>query len=367
MPTLFPSALLTNTYTNSSCNGTGLNWYINLVGETPCSTYERLHQICNPPFQVGVMTPPTSPASPPDTCMDQVAANKELDQVAMALMQVWASTSSTFKVLVLSDSVAFQILPTTTDHAVCNKGIKIIDDLYARLWWSTGDWYYEDVAAADGNVFTHCENVTGTLTSTFSPTSSALSSNPFSSLPDPTSSFGNGSTTVNPSQTPAGSSAHLSKGALGGITSGATIGVFFILFVLWLYCSSKTRSKGGDTTHAVMPFANVTAGESGGLSHTEEATTEISTSFAHQPWKAMLGRNQKSRWMQSQRTLGNHMSLETDNQHNSPRLYGYSDALYAQTDTPLELRHRDAGPVQIQMVQRGMSGTLPPAYGDQIP
>ncbi|KAJ4498479.1 hypothetical protein C8R41DRAFT_900904 [Lentinula lateritia] len=355
MPTLFPSALLTNTYTNSSCNGTGLNWYINLVGETPCSTYERLHQICNPPFQVGVMTPPTSPASPPDTCMDQVAANKELDQVAMALMQ---------GLILRPQGLGEYQLYLQGSRPV---GQRCFPNVNQSLWWPTGDWYYEDVAAADGNVFTHCENVTGTLTSTFSPTSSALSSNLFSSLPDPTSSFGNGSTTVNPSQTPAGSSAHLSKGALGGITSGAIVGVFCILFVLWLYCSSKTRSKGGDTTHTVMPFANVTAGESGGLSHTEEATTEISPSFAHQPWKAMLGRNQESRWMQSQQTLGNHMSSETDNRHNSPRLYHYSDALYAQTDTPLELRHRDAGPVQIQMVQRGMSGILPPAYGDQIP
>ncbi|KAJ3898389.1 hypothetical protein F5879DRAFT_626744 [Lentinula edodes] len=161
MPTLFPSALLTNTYTNSSCNGTGLNWYINLVGETPCSTYERLHQICNPPFQVGVMTPPTNPASPPDTCMDQVAdccCNSVafgLSMLCLNCQQGIGSSGNGINAglgeyqLYLQGSRPVgqrcfpnvnQSLPTTTDHAVCNKGIKIIDDLYARLWWPTGDW-----------------------------------------------------------------------------------------------------------------------------------------------------------------------------------------------------------------------------------
>lgn len=29
------------------CSGTGMDWYTDMVGETPCTTYQRLRQICN--------------------------------------------------------------------------------------------------------------------------------------------------------------------------------------------------------------------------------------------------------------------------------------------------------------------------------
>ncbi|KAF9067644.1 hypothetical protein BDP27DRAFT_1328467 [Rhodocollybia butyracea] len=68
-------ALLASTFvlaanaSNVTCSGTGMNWYTNFVGESPCRTYERLRQICNPAFQVGVMRTNT----PPDVCDEQLA------------------------------------------------------------------------------------------------------------------------------------------------------------------------------------------------------------------------------------------------------------------------------------------------------
>ncbi|KAF9067646.1 hypothetical protein BDP27DRAFT_900571 [Rhodocollybia butyracea] len=56
---------------NVTCSGTGLNWYTNFVGESPCKTYERLRQICNPAFEVGVMS--TNTSTPPDVCNEQLA------------------------------------------------------------------------------------------------------------------------------------------------------------------------------------------------------------------------------------------------------------------------------------------------------
>ncbi|KAJ3828672.1 hypothetical protein F5880DRAFT_825269 [Lentinula raphanica] len=49
------------------CLGTELDWYKTKVGETPCTTYERLRKICNPSFQTDIM----HTNAPPDTCMDE--------------------------------------------------------------------------------------------------------------------------------------------------------------------------------------------------------------------------------------------------------------------------------------------------------
>ncbi|KAJ7882686.1 hypothetical protein B0H13DRAFT_927303 [Mycena leptocephala] len=54
---------------NLACNGTGMNWYTDMVGETPCQTYQKLRQICNAQYTVGVQNVNT----PPDSCSDQVS------------------------------------------------------------------------------------------------------------------------------------------------------------------------------------------------------------------------------------------------------------------------------------------------------
>ncbi|KIK64696.1 hypothetical protein GYMLUDRAFT_399237 [Collybiopsis luxurians FD-317 M1] len=141
---------------NLACSGTGLDWYTNLVGETPCTTYQKLRQICNPSFQVGVMNPNT----PPDACNDQVAdccCNSVAFGLSMLCLNCQKGTGSqgigydagkgAYQLYLQGSGssqtcspVTNQSLPSEIDTAVCNKGIKIIDDLYSRLYWSTGDW-----------------------------------------------------------------------------------------------------------------------------------------------------------------------------------------------------------------------------------
>ncbi|KAK0457444.1 uncharacterized protein EV420DRAFT_1548269 [Desarmillaria tabescens] len=53
---------------HTQCVDSGSDWYTSVVGETPCRTYERLRQICNHNYGLGVLNPTT----PPDTCNDQI-------------------------------------------------------------------------------------------------------------------------------------------------------------------------------------------------------------------------------------------------------------------------------------------------------
>lgn len=52
---------------NDTCIDGAVGWYTQSVGETPCRTYERLRQQCNPHFR----TPNMASTVPPDTCDDK--------------------------------------------------------------------------------------------------------------------------------------------------------------------------------------------------------------------------------------------------------------------------------------------------------
>ncbi|KAJ3828673.1 hypothetical protein F5880DRAFT_825620 [Lentinula raphanica] len=180
-----------------ACSGTGMDWYMNMVGETPCATYERLRQICNPAFQVGTMNTNT----PPDECNEQVAdccCNSVAFTLSMLCLncQQNIGTGSGYDAgkgayqdyLQGSRSagswcspVTNQSLPHEIDTAVCDSNIKIIDDIRTGLFWSDGSWFYiwsteaisKDVAANGGNAFTHCASVMSTSTTTDTPTTTA--------------------------------------------------------------------------------------------------------------------------------------------------------------------------------------------------
>ncbi|KAJ3854592.1 hypothetical protein EV368DRAFT_80459 [Lentinula lateritia] len=458
-------ALLAKADGDVACTGTGLNWYINMVGESPCTTYERLRQICNPSYQVGTMNVNT----PPDACDEQVAdcccnsvaftlsmlclkfvyflliamsnyihttlvANKE--EAAMGLTQVKVPTSSICRVLVRLDNGA---APSRTqdniDTAVCDRNIKIIDDIRTGLFWSDGSWFYmwsyeaisKDVGANNNNAFTHCTSTTSTSTTSTSTSSSAtstsvsgstataavqavdtteipLSPNSASSSTTPasvTSSAGsasipasgstiilektfsviysssnsyfgspplstsisgdaNGTTpggTNGSNQTFSAPSYHMGKGLIGVIV-GAAIGIVCALLALWFFCRSLRKRKGASRTITPTP-ANVepfvdrepswyTAGSNSG-------------NFTPRPRKLELENRSDSR-IQPQLTSVYYNDLETDDQRDSS--YGlYSDAIAS--DTLLPVRHVDAGPARV-VVERRMSGSLPPAYGEQI-
>ncbi|KAJ3866932.1 hypothetical protein EV359DRAFT_79044 [Lentinula novae-zelandiae] len=189
-------ALLAKADGDVACTGTGLNWYINMVGESPCTTYERLRQICNPSCsdQVGTMNVDT----PPDACDEQVAdccCNSVAFTLSMLCLNCQQGGSGNG---IDAGKGAYQLylqgsrspgqwcspvtntsLPNNIDTAVCDRNIKIIDDIRTGLFWSDGSWFYmwsyeaisKDVGANNNNAFTHCTSTTST-----SPTSTSTSS-----------------------------------------------------------------------------------------------------------------------------------------------------------------------------------------------
>ncbi|KAL0064614.1 hypothetical protein AAF712_008440 [Marasmius tenuissimus] len=114
-------------------------------------------------------------------------------------------------------------LPADVQSAICNKDIKIYDDLY-NIFWGDGAWYVltitKDQAANPNKVFTKCPAKTSSLSST-SPTSPAASS---SSTGSPAQSGSDGSE----------SGGGLGTGAIAGIAVGivalviaGALGAFF--------------------------------------------------------------------------------------------------------------------------------------------
>ncbi|KAJ7736219.1 hypothetical protein DFH07DRAFT_108972 [Mycena maculata] len=174
---------------NTVCSGTGMDWYVDLVGETPCTTYQQLRQICNSQFTVGVMDPNT----PPDFCTDQVSACC-CNSIAFALSMLClncqqnigngtgydAGTGAYQDYLNGTDSGTgtscanpqWYQLPTDIQTAVCNEKIKIDDDIYTN-GWTDGAWFYiytrdtilKDAIVANNNTFTKCASTTVNATS----------------------------------------------------------------------------------------------------------------------------------------------------------------------------------------------------------
>ncbi|KAF8914766.1 hypothetical protein CPB85DRAFT_481752 [Mucidula mucida] len=56
---------------NFSCNTGDMDWYSQTIGETPCATYSRLRQICNPSYNISSLQ--SIFGSTPDYCTDEPA------------------------------------------------------------------------------------------------------------------------------------------------------------------------------------------------------------------------------------------------------------------------------------------------------
>ncbi|KAJ6511661.1 hypothetical protein DFH09DRAFT_1333800 [Mycena vulgaris] len=130
---------------NLACAGTGMDWYINMVGETPCQTYQKLRQICNTNFAVGVMDVNT----PPDACTDQVSTCC-CNTIAFALSMLClncqqnignstgfdAGTGAYQIYLQTCSNPQDKVLPKDIQTAVCDQKIKINDDIYGNGGWA---------------------------------------------------------------------------------------------------------------------------------------------------------------------------------------------------------------------------------------
>ncbi|KAH9949248.1 hypothetical protein B0H21DRAFT_144909 [Amylocystis lapponica] len=239
---------------NTTCISPSLDWYTHAVGETPCTTYQRLRQICNSEYEVGAFRPDT----PGDSCDDQVAAcccNSISFALSMLCMNCQQQTSANingidagvgaYQLYMESDSnnqicspVTNRTLPVNIQQAVCNTGIKLDNFLY-DLFWTNGAWFYSftretaetDQATANNNTFTHCANQ---VSSSASPTQSQSQSQ---------SSSG---TTTNPptsssSATSATGSAHAASSPTGAIVGGVVGGVIALLAIAALVFFLKRR------------------------------------------------------------------------------------------------------------------------------
>ncbi|KAJ4479060.1 hypothetical protein J3R30DRAFT_3702099 [Lentinula aciculospora] len=260
---------------NVTCSGTALDWYTSQVGETACKTYERLRQICNSDFEVGVM----NYSYPPDTCDEQVCAYhfyatnfvrvitySSLKRIAVATQlplfnpeqhtrfscQQNIGSGSGYDApigdyqLYLQGSrtngtcspVRNQTLPTAIQTAVCNEEIKLFDSLYS-LFWADGSWYYmyteqtisKSIASNNNNTFTHCASTTLNHTSTSSSSASATSS--------PSSSV----------------STRLSGGTVGGIVVGTIVGAVAAALMMWFcWWKRKQSRKTVKPENKIEPF-----------------------------------------------------------------------------------------------------------------
>ncbi|KAI0754640.1 hypothetical protein C8Q80DRAFT_1266231 [Daedaleopsis nitida] len=177
---------------NTQCASTELDWYKNVVGETPCTTYQRLRQICNNDYTV----PKLRTSTPGDNCNDQVSEcccnsiswalsmlcyNCQYD-AASQTNGVDAGVGGYDSYLGTCKQPKNQTLPNDIQTAVCNKEIKIDRNLYG-LFWGNGAWFYtftkqtmqKDFAVTNNNTFTKCASTTRNGTTTSSGTSTGSS------------------------------------------------------------------------------------------------------------------------------------------------------------------------------------------------
>ncbi|KAG2044010.1 hypothetical protein BDR03DRAFT_940522, partial [Suillus americanus] len=180
---------------NTTCVGNMTQWYTEAVGETACTTYQRLRQICNPNYQV----PNFRQNTPGDQCDDQLQScccNSISWALSMLCMNcqwdvnggsvsgidagvgaygMYRSPSGPFCTPGTNSS-----LPSDIQAAVCNLDIKLANFLY-DLFWNDGSWYYiytmntgvKDGAATNNNMYTHCNSTTSSTLSSSTSTSTA--------------------------------------------------------------------------------------------------------------------------------------------------------------------------------------------------
>ncbi|OJT13646.1 hypothetical protein TRAPUB_9835 [Trametes pubescens] len=328
-----------------------LDWYTDVVGETPCATYQRLRQICNPDYQVEQFNSNT----PGDSCDDQLSScccNSVSWALSMLCLNCQYDTAGG-DIGLDAGAGAYGLythscgkpqnktLPADIQTAVCNKEIKIDRNLYS-LFWDTGACIYtkqtmsKDFAATNNNTFTHCN-------STLKASTTASSSASQTSL-SPTSSA-SGSPDTNASGSAAGgkSMAPIIGGAVGGVL------VAIALALLGVFLCRRNRRRQGPTP----------------LDLSKEYTA--SGGFVDDPAMGVVTPFSAASVTQSNSGYGGGQSLSEEfallpRGHTTPHggeKAGPWDSSHSLGSDAGE-RHEDGGP--IPALQRSVSGRLPPAY-----
>ncbi|KAJ7928733.1 hypothetical protein B0H13DRAFT_1860308 [Mycena leptocephala] len=389
---------------NLQCAGTGMNWYINLVGETPCQTYQKLRQICNTQYTVGVLTINT----PPDRCTDQLSTcccnsiSFALSMLCLNCQQnigngigIDAGAGAYTDYLESCSNPQLHAIPPNIQTAICNAHIKIEDDLYTN-GFADGGWRYilsrdtilADNATANGNSFTHCPDISASSSSSASVTPSSSSS--LSTSTAPTSGLDNLATNKKT----------LASGAIAGIAVGVIIIALVAATAVW-WCSRKRRRSneglaipledgmrrvGGEgvlddnlVAHAYIysnePTNTVTSssaaprsvGDTSSVydsqtSHGFHATQHLSITSGETLSNVYVGARGEAGPL-PRKGMANIKSISTGNTvSGGSRADSEEPFLEGETDD----RHHDAGPMSDVILHRSASGRLPPAYGEQI-
>ncbi|KAI0728171.1 hypothetical protein C8Q72DRAFT_885684 [Fomitopsis betulina] len=241
---------------NVTCASNALDWYTDVVGETPCMTYQRLRQICNSKYEVSSLRS----ATPGDQCDDQLNTCC-CNSVAFALSMLclncqWDSSNPNFTGYDAGKGAYYlyrwsesggvgqycgagtnQSLPTNIQAAVCNQNIRLDDFLYG-LFWTDGSWYYEYTredaeqthATNNNKTFSHCPNNSEPSSSSSIPHSSTASSTTGSS------------NTSGATQTSSSGKSHV--GAVVGGVVGGVGGVAAVIAIAALVIARRKRTRG---------------------------------------------------------------------------------------------------------------------------
>ncbi|KAF5393038.1 hypothetical protein D9757_001122 [Collybiopsis confluens] len=275
---------------NVTCAGPALDWYTTRVGETPCKTYERLRQICNPQFEVGAM----NTALPPDGCNEQLSECC-CHSIAFSLSMLCLNcqqnigTGSGFdagngvyqrylqgiRQSGTCSPVQNLSLPVVIQSAVCNNEIKIFNNLYG-LFWTSGSckilegidlvranfvdsiYTYEtittSIASTDNDAFTRCNSTTVNASSS-SDIITVESTVTLTLLPAISTHASSNGDTLPPRSS-------LSGAAISGIVAGA-VGGLIVLVVLGLLAWNRKKP----VPPVIEPFRGFNYGHLGSSSN----------------------------------------------------------------------------------------------------
>ncbi|KAI0760337.1 hypothetical protein C8Q74DRAFT_220667 [Fomes fomentarius] len=230
-----------------------LDWYTSVVGETPCTTYQRLRQICNTSYQVLFLPLEV----PPDMCSDPIpycCCNYIAYQLSMLCLNcqydtvlngteggIGAPGDAFERYLASCPNGTGRRLSQDVQDAVCNEGLRLDDYLY-NGGTEGGSWNYSLVKgnmilehlAKNNNTFFRCSDVTTTTTTSSSAivASSSTSTDISTSGPTAVGSVGGGiSVPTKPS----------TNAIVGAVLGG--IGPLAIVAAICFFCAKRRGSK----------------------------------------------------------------------------------------------------------------------------
>ncbi|KAI0683050.1 hypothetical protein C8Q76DRAFT_772517 [Earliella scabrosa] len=361
---------------NTTCASGQLEWYSSVVGESPCVTYERLRQICNPDYQV----PNFRPFTPGDQCDDQVSAcccNTVAFQLSMLCMNcqyvteegnvigidagvgaydLYRQNCGQERVAIhrQSDSTPLR-LPDDIQRAVCNKDIRLDNFVYGG--WDDGAWFYvwskqnavREHNVYNNNTFTRCpDQISPSVTPTpTSQSTTASDASITSSSQTPTELGAGGPTQTDTTEASGGSNIGPIVGGVVGGVGAIVIAVTVIMFCRLRRKQSATGTRGTPDNHynytyqddpTSPPMTSATPFAASMASHSRDPSSQWPTSGAAGSSASGAPSPESTPWAQS--TFSFH----------SP----------GPTSPDASLRHEDGGPVP-ELV-RSASGRLPSAY-----